>query len=244
MDAAKNVEIPSFENNFVKNGIKCSFDNENNEFVVQRSGDKYNPSPENNTFKKLLQFNLIENANDDNEEEEKNQEVHNLIDKLSKALSIDHNNPIIFIQYLVVLLSTFKFGSIKVPNMSLLEDEDEDDDDEKTLTKLNMSNMNEAITFIRNLRNPQGCQLVICDEDDEKRNTWYIVRNWESQEYENMGDNTDGGDLCSILLQIGGSLLMTIGVLVMKNIKKFLSKNRKKTNNDVVVKQYQPTKRK
>ena len=34
---------------------------------------------------------------------------------------------------------------------------------------------------------------------------------------------------------------MTIGVLVMKNIKKFLSKNRKKTNNDVVVKQYQPT---
>ena len=150
MDATKDVEIPSFEKNFVKNGIKCSFDNEKNEFVVRRSEDKYDPSPENNTLKKLLQFNLIENANDDDEEEEeKDQEVHNLIDKLSKNLSIDHNNPIIFIQYLVLLLSTFKFGSIKVANVTLEEEEeeeqdDEDDDYEKTLTKLNSSNMNEV----------------------------------------------------------------------------------------------------
>ena len=62
----------------------------------------------------------IENKNEEyyedeeNEEEEYYKEVNTLIDKLSNEISNNHNNPIIFIQYLLVILSTLGFNSIKV----------------------------------------------------------------------------------------------------------------------------------
>ena len=77
---------------------------------------------------------------------------------------------------------------------------------------------------IRLGRSDLANKLIIYDDGAE--NTWYIVNNLlnnkteEEKETDQVDDN-----VCGILLQIGGSLITTIAVLLLKNIKKYIEKS-------------------
>ena len=74
---------------------------------------------------------------------------------------------------------------------------------------------------IRLGRSDWANKLIIYDDGTE--NTWYIVNNLlnNKTEEEKETDQADS-NVCSILLQIGGSLITTIAVLLVKNIKKYM----------------------
>ena len=73
---------------------------------------------------------------------------------------------------------------------------------------------------IRMGRSDLGNKLIIHD------NTWYIVNNLNNKTEEDQLENS----ACSILLQIGGSLIATIAVLLLKNIKKYMKNHKSKSS--------------
>ena len=57
-------------------------------------------------------------------------------------------------------------------------------------------------------------------------NTWYIANNLNNKTEEDKVDNS----AYSILLEIGGSLITTIAILLLKNIKKYMKNHKSKSS--------------
>ena len=153
-------------------------------------------------------------------------------------------------QYLAALLSTFNLHSINVLHSNVIdfiknsvadsfEVDDEDDIDGeyiemmepfKNVSKIDTTSLETMMKDmqrdeqkqIRMGRSDLGNKLIIHD------NTWYIVNNLNNKTEEET-DQVDG-NACSILLQIGESLITTIAVLLLKNIKKYMKNHKSKSS--------------
>ena len=297
----KIFKIPSFDKKFICPHVLGSYDEESNEFSVEKSNKIQDANPESNTFKHLVnkldipclfpeedeedeeiktiqnkieiinlpedEFNehfesksitsfnfdsstssnsfhilTAKNDEDDDDEEEdgENDSTNNLITKLMIFnRSNRYNNPLIFMQYLAALLSTFNLHSINVLHSNVIdfiknsvadsfEVDDEDDIDGeyiemmepfKNVSKIDTTSLETMMKDmqrheqkqIRMGRSDLGNKLIIHD------NTWYIVNNLNNKTEEET-DQVDG-NACSILLQIGESLITTIAVLLLKTSK-------------------------
>ena len=193
---------------------------------------------------------------DDEEDGEEKDSTNKLITKLMIFnRSNRYDNPLIFMQYLAALLYALNLHSINVLHSNIIdfikaisdsfEVDDEDDVDNgdiemmepfKNVSKIDTSSLETIMKDmqkheqrqIRLGRSDLANKLIIYDAGAE--NTWYIVNNLlnNKTEEEKETDQVDN-NVCGILLQIGGSLITTIAVLLLKNIKTYM-KNHKSTS--------------
>lgn len=157
---------------------------------------------------------------------------------------VKNTNPITTIQYLSLLLPNMLCKSITVITENidqylegLWNDEWNVDDDRRDVNH----SYHGHFTFFPNLEIEEnieklkkyesiGDKIVIYNSEYETDidNGWYVIK-----EYEKENKDSVDGNIRSELLQLGGDLISTVVLLVIKNIKKYLKKHHRKNNHHI-----------
>ena len=194
----------------------------------------------------------------DSEDIQKENETTEKKDKLVQKLESNNKNtiPSMTIQFLTILLESVQSATVRAVSEDLdyyLKDFDNVDWDKNDECEEEFGNcvknpkQYKFLPYSMLKENRQNfiiefqkvdcleSELILYNVDQPEvngyKNGWYILK--EEKVEEDGKDENDGGEICSILLQLGGGIIIAVVSIISKHVKKYIKRQQRKKKHHI-----------